>query len=130
MQKILTIRNTLAAKPPHNIVPPFETTIELICFEPLSIQVLDLVNSSAINSCNLDPLPAPIMKNCLPILLPAITEIVNLPLSNTSVADRLKTAILTLKLKKPDLDCAEQLINYRPVSNFPFISNIFEKVRQ
>ena len=55
----------------HNIVPPYETSMcpsEFTRFEPLSYsEVLDLINSLTIKGCNLDPLPATIMKKCLPI---------------------------------------------------------------
>ena len=53
--------------------------------------------------------------------------IVNVSLSTGTVPAGLKQALETLILKKQGLD-ANDLRNFRPVSNLPFISNILERV--
>ena len=64
--------------------------------------------------------------NCLPYLLPAITDIVNASLRTGSFPTAFKTAIVRPVLKKNNLD-SNDLENYRPVSNLPFISKLLEK---
>ena len=78
-------------------------------------------------SCDLDPIPTKLLYDNLDVLLPTITNLINLSLSTGSVPCDLKTAIVRPLLKKPSLD-KEQLKNYRPVSNLPFLSKVLEKV--
>ena len=77
-------------------------------------------------SCNLDPLPASLMKNCLDMLLPTITNIVNLSLSTGTMPETLKVAELIPALKKHDAD-HEQFSNFRPISNLVMVSKVIEK---
>ena len=55
-------------------------------------------------SCELDPLPAVVLKGCLTVLLPTITRIINLSLSTSVMSDAFKVAILSPMLKKSDAD--------------------------
>ncbi len=75
----------------------------------------------------MDPIPTFLLKECLGVLLPVITTIVNLSLSEATMPDDLKEAILYPLLKKLGLD-VEILKHFRPVSNLAFISKIIEKV--
>ena len=77
-------------------------------------------------SCELDPLPALVLKGCLTVLLPTITRIINLSLSTGVVPDALKVAILSPTLKKSDADF-EQFQNFRPISNLKVVSRLVEK---
>jgi hypothetical protein len=61
------------------------------------------------------------------VLLPTLTQIVNLSIQSSTVPSSLKTATVTPLLKKAQLD-SEELKNYRPVSNLPYISKVIEKV--
>ena len=63
-------------------------------------------------------------KKILPIILGAITEIVNISLSTGSFAQDLKTSIVKPLLKKPGLDLIKK--NYRLVSNLSFLSKLVE----
>ena len=63
---------------------------------------------------------------CLGELLPIITLILNSSLQSGQFPDTLKTAVVKALLKKISLD-ADDLSNYRPVSNLSFISKIIEK---
>ena len=100
---------------------------ELTCFEPVSANyVRDLICSSKIKCCVLDPLLATRMSKCLPILLPVITKIVNLSLSTALVPYLLKLAIITPTLTKTYLK-HEEFKNFRPVCNLPFLSKIIER---
>ena len=79
-------------------------------------------------SCCLDPLPASLLKDCFPVLLPTITRMVNLSLSTGYMPDALKLKIASLlpTLKKPTADF-KQFTNFRPISNLKFISKLVEK---
>ena len=57
------------------------------------------------------------------MLLPAITNIVNLSLSSSTIPQQFKDAVVTPILKKASLN-PEILKNYRPVSKLPYISKI------
>ena len=89
-------------------------------------QVADLISSSPIKSCALDPIPADIFRVCSPSLLPALTSIINLSLLDGAVPTQLKGAQLIPILKKHNLDVNE-LNNYRPISNLPYISKLVER---
>lgn len=60
------------------------------------------------------------------VLLPAITKIINLPLSTGTMPDALKVAILSSMLKKSDADY-EQFKNFRLISNLRVVSKLVEK---
>ena len=77
-------------------------------------------------SCELDPLPAIVLKGCFIVLLPTITRIINLSLSTGVMPDALKVAILSPMLKKSDADF-EQFQNFRPISNLKVVSKLVEK---
>ena len=66
------------------------------------------------------------MKNCLDMLLPTITNIVNLSLSTGTMPETLKVAELVPALKKHDAD-HEQFSNFRPISNLVMVSKVIEK---
>jgi hypothetical protein len=86
-----------------------------------------IIRQSATKSCCLDPVPTQIVKQCLDILLPIITQIINLSLSSSKVPTSFKIAAVTPLLKKLNL-IPEILKNFRPISNLPFLSKILEKV--
>ena len=66
------------------------------------------------------------MKNCLDMLLPTITNIVNLSLSTGTMPETFKVAELVPALKKHDAD-HEQFSNFRPISNLVMVSKVIEK---
>jgi hypothetical protein len=53
-------------------------------------------------------------------------NIINGSLSTGCVPNSLKVAVIKPLLKKPNLD-PENIENYRPISNIPFLSKHFEK---
>ena len=55
-------------------------------------------------SCCLDPLPASLVKVCSPVLLPAITRMVNLSLTTGFMPGAVKIYSLSPTLKKPTAD--------------------------
>ena len=88
---------------------------------------LKLILKSASKSRNLDPIPTPLTKQYLDVLVPVITKIINTSLTTGIIPDCFKSAIVKPLLKMPGLD-VNDLKNFRPVSNLPFLSKILEKV--
>ena len=97
-------------------------------FNPVSPDKLSqLLGGSGLKVCSLDPLPSLLMRNCVDVLLPIVTNIVNCSLDSYTVPHVMKEALVRPILKKASLD-HEQLKNYRPISNLPFIAKCCEKV--
>ena len=95
-------------------------------FETLSEQqVLKIINNANTTTCELDPIPTILLKECIDVLLPVITRIVNLSLTESTMPAVYKKAIIRPLLKKPSLDPI--LRNYRPISNLSFISKVIER---
>ena len=64
-----------------------------------------LIKPGSIKSCALDPVPACVLKVCLPDLLPVITKMINLSLETGTVAAYVhKETLLIPLLKKVDSD--------------------------
>ena len=83
--------------------------------------------SSSSKSCDLDPIPTSVLKNCLDILITPITEIINISMETSTFPQNFKEAHVRPLLKKTSLP-KNELKNYRPVSNLSFISKILEKI--
>ena len=126
--KIEQIRNDIdnqSADPPF--FKPF-TGSKFCDFEPVTeASMLELILKTASKSCNLDPIPTSLTKQYLDALVPVITKIINTSLTTGIVPDCFKSAIVKSLLKKPGL-VVNDLKNFRPVSNLPFLSKILEKV--
>ena len=84
-----------------------------------------IVRESSNASCRLDPVPTWLVKSCLDVLAPSITEMVNLSLFSGCVPENWRTTVVIPLLKRPGLDLVYK--NFRPVSNLPFISKVVEK---
>ena len=89
--------------------------------------ISELLSKLPIKSCPLDPVPASVLKQCIPVLLPVMTMIVNQSLYSAVVPNCFKLALLNPKLKKPLLD-VEDFANFGPISNLMFMSKLTEKV--
>ncbi len=90
-------------------------------------EIRKLIIESASKSCDLDPIPTWLLKDCIDSLLPVITKIINLSLSSSTVPDNFKEALLSPLIKKALMD-SEIFKHYRPISNLSFISKLVEKV--
>ena len=84
-----------------------------------------LISKAAGKSCQLDPIPTPIVLKLLDVLLPVITKLINLSFDTGRFAEAWKEALVLLSLKKPSLDFA--LKNFRPVSNLSYVSKLSER---
>ncbi len=75
----------------------------------------------------LDPIPSKLLKEVLPEVIDPLLAIINSSLSLGYVPKNFKLAVIKPLIKKPQLD-PKDLVNYRPISNLPFLSKILEKV--
>ena len=129
MKKVTDLRVQLDSLPcTYFATNPIQTNFLFDTFKPISLEELKkIVLMSKLTTCPLDPIPTPLLFDCIDVLLPTIQNIINTSLSSGLVPDIFKTAIVKPLLKKPSLD-PNNLKNYRPVSNLPFLSKILEKV--
>ena len=130
-EKIVRIQNSLdspTSTPGQllDVSPPPDCVLS--CFETVTEDhVASLITSSAIKCCPLDPAPAVILKECVSVILPVITKIVNLSINSCVVPDCFKLAMLNPLLKKMGLDF-QIFANFRPISNLMFLSKLSERV--
>ena len=75
-------------------------------------------------TCCLDPIPTKLVLDCLDILLPVITKIINYSLEHGVFPSVWKNILVFSLLKKYGLEPIFK--NYRPVSNLQFISKLTE----
>ena len=90
-------------------------------------EVKKLILLSNNKYCSTDILPTAFIKNCVDILAPTFTVIINKSLSSGCVPAAYKSAVVKPAIKKFNLD-QQELKNYRPVSNLPFPAKLLEKV--
>ena len=84
-----------------------------------------MYKKSTKKSCTLDPMPTPLVIDCLDVLLPVLTRMLNLSLKTGHFHDDWKLADVHPRLKKPQ---AELLFsNLHPISNLSFVSQLIEQ---
>lgn len=116
------LTSTSDVTPPRRKPPPLHT------FKPATTdEIKKIINCTKTTQCSLDPLPTKIVKECIDALLPVITKIVNLSLSQGIMPTQLKKALVIPLLKKINL-IVEILKNFRPVSNLAYISKVIERI--
>jgi vacuolar-type H+-ATPase subunit H len=99
-------------------------------FQPISNEELTLVLSE-INKkeCEADPIPIKLLVQVICEVTPIIKFIVNDSLKRGIFPDSIKNALVRPVIKDENGD-VNSLKNYRPISNFPFVSKILEKCVQ
>src|SRR6218665_2862367 len=128
LQSLLASQSFTADPPPTPIPPPPPSQSSLQILHPASeTEVLLLLNSLPNKQCELDPIPTSLLKECASVLLPVITQIINLSLSTGNFPLAFKHSLVTPLLKKANLD-KENLSNYRPISNLSFLSKLTERI--
>ena len=75
---------------------------------------------TAQKTCQLDPLLTSLLYENIDLLFPALTNTINRLLLSGKVPLEFRTAVVRPLLKKASLD-PNQMRNYRPVSNLPFL---------
>ena len=94
-QKNKRIRDTFLAST-TTVAPPMDLLPNLLCFcEVSENNVLKIIKNSPTKSCPLDPVPTFLLKDCVDILLPSITKLVNLSLVDGVFPQQFKKAVVT-----------------------------------
>ena len=107
----------------HNHSHPVDNVTD---FTPLTDEdVYNLISRSSGKSCDIDPIPASLLKStpCTIVLL--IGSIINKSLSTGTFPMTWKKAVVKPLLKEPGLECIFK--NYRPVLNLPSISKLIKR---
>ncbi len=74
-----------------------------------------------------DPIQSKLLKEVLPEVIDPLLAIINSSLSLGYVPKTFKLAVIKPFIKKTQLD-PKDLVNYRPISNLPFLSKILENL--
>ena len=130
IDKITAIRASFPESPmsENTPLPDRSDKPPLECFKPASEEeVRRLIMASPNTSCELDPIPTPLLKSCIDVLLSPITSLVNKSLAEGIFPQIFKNAHVIPLLKKSSLS-KDDMKNYRPVSNLCFLSKLVEKV--
>jgi len=90
-------------------------------------EVSKLLSQSPNTNWDLDPIPTSLLKQCCLLLLPTITNIINLSLSSGICSDHFKNCSVHPHVTKSTLD-KDDLGNYRPISHLSFLSKLTERV--
>ena len=130
VQKIERIRSELdtaaTTDSGSSLDAPCAGSVQLASFRILSQEyVKSLIGKSSKKTCSLDPMPTPLVVECLDALLPVITRMINLSLQGGTFPDNWKLADVKPRLKKTGVDAL--FTNLRPISNLSFASKLTEK---
>ena len=110
ISKISTIRQNLDACAPDTADSTAEhmeesTNASLTSFTLASLdEIRKIIQKSALKSCSSDPVPTWLLKEHLEVMLPVITDTVNLSLSTGVFLEQMKYASVKPLLKKSGLD--------------------------
>ena len=106
--------------------PDISSIPKLCQFTPMTeSEVKTTIMAMKSKSCETDPIPTHIFKQLLLSVIPTVTKIVNLYLSEGEFYHMWKVAVVRPQLIKEGLEPIKP--NYRPVSNLIFMSKIIEK---
>ncbi len=131
--KINTIRDQtvtmqLPASVSHQIVHHRSPEEQFHSFSTIGEEELyKLVKSARPTTCMLDPIESKLLKEVLPEVIDPLLAIINSSLSLGYVPNTFKLAVIKPFIKKTQLD-PKDLVNYRPISNLPFLSKILENL--
>ena len=104
--KILNIRSELGFTDTHTggLVTNCFSGVPLNTFmDATEAEIWNIIKRSPVKSCELDPLPTWLLKECKAELVPLITDIVNMSLRESMIPKSLKTALIRPLLKKTGL---------------------------
>ena len=119
----MKIRESFSTSESYNMVhPPFDPPKLTVFTKVTQDEIGKIISKSPTKS-----LSTFLIKECIDILLPSITKLVNWSLHEGLVPDDFKKAVVTPLIKKASLP-VEDLKNYCPVSGLRFISKLVECV--
>ena len=105
--KILNIRSELGLTDTHtggSVTNCFSGVPLNTFMDATEAEIWNIIKLSPVKSCELDPLPTLLLKECKAELVPLITDIVNMSLRESMFPKSLKTALIRPLLKKTGLD--------------------------
>jgi hypothetical protein len=126
--KIAEIRESTKDAPAPNfsdLPPPSHTFVAFDEIAPLYVE--KMLTDSSTKQCELDSAPVWLLKTLSSVFAPILALLINVSLSQSTLPDRHKRAIIRPRVKKPDLDQSDPA-NFRPISNLSFISKLIERV--
>jgi hypothetical protein len=105
-----------------------ENVTHVTDFEPATdVEVKKILMKAPTKSCELDPLPTWLIKECVNEIVPSMTCIINKSFVSGVFPNDLKTAYIRPLLKKSGLD-KEELKNFRPIANLKFLGKMIERI--
>ena len=117
--------NCLTHIPTASIIQPCNCSFTK--FDEVTTEaVRQIIEKSPSKSCPSDPIPTRTLKSCLQVLLPAITNLVNLSLQRGFFPGTFKEGRVLPKIKNVSLD-KEDLNSFRPITNLTFVSKVIER---
>ena len=130
MQKIViqnelnnNVRNVSIYQDEPEVLP---TCNEFTKFKTLTAQeVFCLISTVSKKSCDLDPISTTLLLQCTNVILPVLTNIINLSFEQGKCPASWKEARVYPRLKKADHD--NSFSNLRPISNLAYISKLTER---
>ena len=134
IDKVATVRRNINIGNPCDI--HVTTLDDDVMFDGIPLQrflpathddVKRIITHSPNKSCDLDPIPTWLLRQCLDHFVPLLTAIINKSLTTSVVPACFKRAVVRPLLKRPGLN-NEVLNNYRSASNLLFVSKLLEKV--
>ena len=126
--KIKKIRDNFASIGIENDIHRPSDPPKLNVCRKVSEEAVDkIIKMSPTKSCLLDPLPTFLITECIDILLPSFTKLVNCLIMKGCVPDAFKSAVVTPLIKMPNLP-SNDLKNYPQVSGLSFVSKLVECV--
>ena len=125
-RKIALIKKDISSSvEPSDFAIP-SPVVKFACFAPVfDEEVRDIIMSASKATCQLDPIPTRLVKNCAYELAPVIARMINTSLDSGCVPENWKLALIVPLLKKLGLELVFN--SFRPVSNLPFVSKVAEK---
>ena len=105
--KIMTIRHQLDTETTPSPLPENKSFrgFHFLSFEPVTeTDVKSVILKSAPKSCALDPMPTALLIECLDVVLPSLTALVNSSFTSGTFPQVFKSALVSLLLKKATLD--------------------------
>ena len=127
IEKIDLIRNDLDLVSKNPVFKNYDG-VGLNVFMPVDeISVKSIIMKCKKNFCDLDPLPAKLVYECIDVLIPYITNIFNESLTSGTFPTDFKESIFIPLSKKESLDF-NIFSYYRPVSNLSFLSKLHERI--
>ena len=105
--------DTFASSGNVNEVHPPSDPPKITAFSQVSEDVDQIIKTSPTKSCLLDPWLTFLIKECIDILLPLLTKLVNCSLMEGCIPKAFNSAVATPLIKKANLP-SDDLKNYRP----------------